>query len=557
MPAPVRLLMVAALATPPLLAAARAAEPAVVAVVAVDGYADLKKQIGWFGERVGNPTLAALAESFVMMATQFKGLAGLDVNRPAGVIVTADGDIPVIHGYVPVKDLGKLLETLQGVLGPVEQAGDKRVVTVPGGRLEITEAEGWAIISPQGLPAGADNPDKLIATVAEAYSVGAQLFPARMPEGMRNQVRAAIEQGAAMAAEQGPPVDAAAVNAMVESLAETESLAFGLAIDRPTERVFFESRTVMLPDSPAATVWENAGRTGNALALPAGGDGKPAAVRAHHAQAVSPAARAALEATLAQVLPAGSGDPITDSLFGLVQDLVGAMLDAGGLEAAVAVDTTVAKTDALLPAVTLAARIKDGPALEKQVKNRFGKEGALPPEAKVAFDAGKAAGANLHEITIDISGLPAADQFGDTLAATLAVTADRAYLLVGGDVAKRVAAAVAAGAEADQASKPISGVDLAVPALMAYVGEMAKAAGDAAGDVLADVAKQSADKANPLVQLQVRPIERGVAMRLSAEAGAIETIAAAITAQAPGGLAPAGGGFLPSPNDAGVPALAP
>ncbi|MFM7137336.1 MAG: hypothetical protein ACKO1M_09770, partial [Planctomycetota bacterium] len=482
-------------------------------------------------------------------ATQGKGLNGLDRTRPLGVVVSADGDMPIVHGYLPIKDLDKLLETLQGVLGPAEPAGDKRVVTVPGGPpLEITEADGWAIISPQGSPAGAANPDKLIAAVAEAYSVGAKLFPAQMPEGMRNQVRAAIEQGAAAAAEQGPPVDAAAVNAMVESLSETESLSFGLAIDLPKERVFFETRTVMLPDSPAATVWENAGRTGNALALPSGSDGEPAAIHAHHSQAVSPAARPALEATLAQVLPAGGGDPVTDALFGLVQDLVGAMLDAGGLEAAVAVDTSVAKTDALLPAVTLAARIKDGPALEQQVKNRFGKDGALPPEAKVTFDAGKAAGANLHEITIDISGLPAADQIGDTLAATLAVTADRAYLLVGGDVAKRVAAAVAAGAEADQASKPISGVELAVPALMAYAGEMAKASGDAAGDVLTDVAKQSADKANPLVQLLVRPIERGVAMRLSAEAGAIETIAAAVTAQAPGGLAPAG---------AGAPALAP
>jgi hypothetical protein len=552
------LLIIAALASASLGGAARAAEPAVVAVVAVDGYADLKKQIGWFGERVGNPTLAALAESFVMMATQFKGLAGLDVNRPAGVIVTADGETPVIHGYVPVKDLGKLLETLQGVIGPAEQAGDKRVITVPGGPpLEIVEAGGWAIISPQGSPAGATNPEKLIAAVAEAYSIGAKLFPSQMPEAMRNQVRAAIEQGAAMAAEQGPPVDAAAVTATVESLAETEALYLGVAIDLPKERVFFESRTVMLPDSPAATVWESAGRTTNALALPAGGDGKPAAIRAHHAQAVSPAARPALEATLAQVLPAGSGDPVTDAIFGLVQDLVGAMLDAGSLEAALAVDTTVAKADALLPAVTLAARIKDGPALEKQVKNRFGKEGSLPPEAKVAFDTGTVAGANLHEITVDISGLPAADQFGDTLAATLAVTADRVYLLVGGDAAKRVGAAVAAGAEADQASKPISGVELAVPALMAYAGAMAKASDDATADVLAEVAKQSADKANPLVQLLVRPIERGVALRLSAEAGAIETIAAAITAQAPGGLAPAGGGFPPLPAGAGAPALAP
>ena len=41
-------------------------------------------------------------------------------------------------------------------------------------------------------------------------------------------------------------------------------------------------------------------------------------------------------------------------------------------------------------------------------------------------------------------------------------------------------------AEADKASKPISGVDLAVPALMAYAGKMAEASGDATADVLAD-----------------------------------------------------------------------
>jgi hypothetical protein len=205
--------------------------------------------------------------------------------------------------------------------------------------------------------------------------------------------------------------------------------------------------------------------------------------------------------------------------------------------------------------VTLAARIKDGPALEKQVKNRFGREGAVPPEVKVAFDAGKAAGANLHEITVDISRLPEADQFGDALAATLAVTSDRVYLLLGGDVAKRSVTAIASGAKADPASKPISGLDLAVPAVMAYAGEFAKASGDPAGDVLLDMARGAAAKANPLVQLLVQPIERGVTMRLSAEAGAIETIAAAVTAQ----IRPVQprGGFQPLPPGAAAPALAP
>jgi hypothetical protein len=547
--------VVAAAAFTPL-GPARAAENPVVAVVACDGYADLKKQVGWVGTQVGNPTLAAFAESFVMMATQFKGLAGLDVSRPLGVVVTADGETPVIHGYVPVKDLDKLLETLQGTVGPAAKVGGKRTVQMPGGPLEITEQGGWAIVTPQGSPAGPANAEQLISAVSEALSIGVQLFPAAMPEGMRGQVRGMIEQGAAAAADQGQPLDAAAIAAAFDGLADTEYLLFGLAVEPSKDRLFIENRTVMLAGTDAAAVWSNAGQTANALGVPTAANGKPATVRAHHAQAVPPAARVAIEATLAQVLPAGTGDPISDSLFGLLQDLVAAMLDAGALDAGLAIDTSAATTDLLLPAVTLSARIKDGPALEKQVKNRLGNEGSLPPQATVRFDAGRQAGANLHEIEIDLAGVPEADKLGRTLNATLAVTADRAFLLVGGDVAGRLAAAMEAGGRVDGESKPLTGIDISVASLLAYAATMSKAANpdDPAGVVLSDVARDAVGKPSTLVQLLLRPIERGVAMRLTADAGAVQTIAAAVTAQQKG-LLP--GGALPLPDGLGVPAIAP
>ena len=547
--------VVAAAAFTPL-GPARAAENPVVAVVACDGYADLKKQLGWVGTQVGNPTLAAFAESFVMMATQFKGLAGLDVSRPLGVVVTADGETPVIHGYVPVKDLDKLLETLQGTVGPAAKVGGKRTVQMPGGPLEITEQGGWAIVTPQGSPAGPANAEQLISAVSEALSIGVQLFPAAMPEGMRGQVRGMIEQGAAAAADQGQPLDAAAIAAAFDGLADTEYLLFGLAVEPAKDRLFIENRTVMLAGTDAAAVWSNAGQTANALGVPPAANGKPATIRAHHAQAVPPAARVAIETTLAQVLPAGTGDPISDSLFGLLQDLVAAMLDAGALDAGLAIDTSAATTDLLLPAVTLSARIKDGPALEKQVKNRLGNEGALPPQATVRFDAGRQAGANLHEIEIDLAGVPEADKLGGTLNATLAVTADRAFLLVGGDVAGRLAAAMEAGGRVDGESKPLTGIDISVASLLAYAATMTKAANpdDPAGVVLSEVARDAVDKPSTLVQLLLRPIERGVAMRLTADAGAVQTIAAAVTAQQKG-LLP--GGALPLPDGLGVPAIAP
>ena len=552
-PARVALLSLA-LATS-LFASARAADDPVVAVVAVDGYADVKQQLGWLGQRVGNPQLAALAESFVMMATQFKGLAGLDAKRPAGIVVTASGDQPVIHGYVPVKDLDRLLDVLKGTTGPVAQAGGKRLITLPTGmQLEIAEEDGWAVIAPAGSPAGPEKPADLIAGVAGKFSLGVKAFPARMPEGMREQVKAMIEQGADAAAAQGQPMDAAALDAAFEGLEETESILFGLAIDPDGDQIFIESGSQMVPGSSGAKAWTAAGKAGKALGLPAAGDGKPAAVAGHHSQAVPEATRVAVEATLAQALPAGTGDPVTDALFGLVQDLIGSMLDTGGMDLGLAVDTSGVTGDELLPAVTLAARIKDGPALEKQVKNRFGKEGSLPPEVTIAFDAGRKAGANLHEVEVDLVGTPLADTVGDTLRATLAVTDDRAYLLIGGDVADRIAAAVAAGKKADPDATPLTRVELSVPALLGFAAEMAKAGqpGEPLGPALANAAKDAAAKPSAIVRMTMQPIERGAAMRLAADAGAIESIAGAIMAQGTA-AGPPGAGF----PGGGVPAFAP
>ena len=547
---PARLALLSLALATSLFASARAADDPIVAVVAVDGYADVKQQLGWLGQRVGNPQLAALAESFVMMATQFKGLAGLDVKRPAGIVVTASGDQPVIHGYVPVKDLDRLLDVLKGTTGPVAQADGKRLITLPTGmQLEIAEEDGWAVIAPAGSPPGPEEPADLIASVAGKFSLGVQAFPARMPEGMREQVKAMIEQGADAAAAQGQPMDAAALDAAFEGLEETESVLVGLAIDPDGDQIFIESGSQMVPGSSGAKAWAAAGKAGKALGLPEAGDGKPAAVAGHHSQAVPEATRVAVEATLAQALPAGTGDPVTDALFGLVQDLIGSMLDTGGMDLGLAIDTSGVTGEDLLPAVTLAATIKDGPALEKQVKNRFGKEGSLPPEVTIAFDAGRKAGANLHEVEIDLIGTPLADTVGDTLRATLAVTDDRAYLLTGGDVADRISAAVAAGKKADPDAAPLTRVELSVPALLGFAAEMAKAAqpGEPLGPALANAAKDAAAKPSAIVRMTMQPIERGAAMRLAADAGAIESIAGAIMAQ----------GMAAAPPGGGVPAFGP
>jgi hypothetical protein len=98
-------------------------------------------------------------------------------------------------------------------------------------------------------------------------------------------------------------------------------------------------------------------------------------------------------------------------------------------------------------------------------------------------------------------------------------------------------------------------------AILAYVADVQKKfmPDDPNNPLVAGVAKQAAELPATLLQLLVRPIERGVAARISADGGAIQTIAALVTAAQPqprGGLGGAGIEFeLPPGAAPGLPAL--
>ena len=538
---------------------ARAAEPEVIAVVAVDGYADLKKQVRWIGTLVGNPTLDGFAESFIMMATQFKGLAGLDVDRPAGIVVTAADGVPAVNGFVPVKDLSKLLAALTGVVGPAEKADGGWRLAPPGGMpLQVVEKGGWAIFSPVGGSSPLADPSAALAPLVKSFTLSAQVFPSRMPEGLRELLKKGIEQAADAAAAQGQPVDRGMLIAALDNLKTTESLVLGFNVDMDAKRVYAESRTAMVPGSMAAEIWDGVGKAQSTVGSGPAGNGQPLAIRAHHAQAVPDAVRAALELGLTQAMPDADADPLAKASFGIVRDLLAAMLDAGGIDAGLSIDTSGSTDDRPLPAFTIGMRIKDGAALEASLKERLGKAGDLPPGVKVAFDSGKEGAANLHTITLDLAGLPNAEKLGGRVEMTLAVTPTYAFLISGNDTPTRVAAALAASGKPNDTAKPLTGIDLSLPSLLGYAAKMAKVftPGNPQNEQLAAIAETAGDKADTLVQLLVRPIERGVAIRLSADAGVIETIATSATPQpGPAGL-PGDGGLQLQPG-VPIPGLAP
>ena len=127
----------------------------------------------------------------------------------------------------------------------------------------------------------------------------------------------------------------------------------------------------------------------------------------------------------------------------------------------------------------------------------------------------------------------AAERLGDTVNVTLAVTPEYAFLMAGGDPRQRLASLVGPAGKADSEAKPFVGVDVSVSRLMAPVladfGILPTDSPTAEEDT-------GNDRKGGDIKLLIRPIDRGVATRLSADAAALKVLAAGA-----GALEPLGG----------------
>jgi hypothetical protein len=387
------------------------------------------------------------------------------------------------------------------------------------------------------MQGGAVDPTPVLDAVAKSYTVGIETFPGRMSDAVRKQLEDTLEQAAAASAAQGQPVDTGSLKAGIAGLRQTETLALGLGIDDASGNVFVENRMIAVPGSISATAFGAAGRGTLTVATPAAADGGSPAIRGYVAQTVTEASRAKVLESFDRAVPPGSDDPLTKAIVGLVRELLRATLASGGIDAAVAIDTSTASKQSPLPAVTAGVRVNDGPALEQQVKKLFG-AGMLPPNVSVKFDTGKAGAANLHTVAIDLGDSPAADAVGESIDLTLAVAADYAFVLTGGDLQKRIAAALASSGRADPEAKPIANVQVAMNRVFRYAGTVT-------GQPQAAAAAKRADEApRSLLEVFVRPVDRGLVTRLSADAGVLKAVAALSGVP----QAPVGPGGVPLPQ---------
>ena len=509
-----------------------AAERQILAVAACDSYGDLKKQIAWLGNQINNPGLAGMVESVLLLGTQGKGLAGLDVKRPLGVVLTTAGDDLSAHAFVPVKDVDKLLDSLQSITGPVDRSDDSRRITLPSGeRLVVVEKNGWAILSLEGGDAGIADPAAIFAPLVADFSLGIEAFPSLLPKSLQKQLQTLLQQGAAAAAANGQSLDDDSLQAAVAGLSQTESLTLGLAIDSEKNRVFLENRVMAVAGSQAAAAIAAAGNGVLTVATPAAADGKQPALYLHAVQPLTKESQTQALQVFDQALANARADALVQTLALVCREILAGMLASGGIDAVLAVDISETTEENPLPALFAGTRVKEGTAIEKQLKQLLADKKNLPAGVSVAFDTDTVATARLHAVRLDLSASPVAEKLGDSLEITLAIAPEYVFVLAGGDPKKRLAELLKTNGRKNATAKPVATVQLAMDRLLDYAAQLG--AGPQA-TLAAEAARVGTE--GSLVQLLIRPIERGLATRLSVDAGVLR--AGAAMATQPGGNRP-------------------
>ena len=503
----------------------------VIAVIAIHSYSELKRQLNWLGPHIDQTGLAGIVESGILLATKGKGLTGLDENRPIGVVVTAsDGDVG-IHAVVPLTDLDKLLGALEGVTGPVETDGDFRRFTLPSGHdIEIDERDGWAVIGEPGKAFGIAEPAKLLDPLVKDSTLVVETHPSAMPESLltklvvdiqvRLLVRLAQRATGGDPTYKGPPLYTQAFVAALDNVSAVETLSLTLAVDPQNNRLFLENKVILVNGSRASTA-----TTPLTVATAVPRDGGRPAIKAHAVQPLNDSQKLQLPAILDSVLPLKTHEE-AEIFSAVVRSVVEVIAEAGGLDAALTVDTSVAGE---LPMITIGAHVADGPKLERQVKELFQSNSKLPKEVKANFDTGKVGKANLHTVTIDVSATRAAGIVGPAVELTLAVTPDSAFILHGGDIHDRLGELLVTNGQANTSVSdeevPGLAIELALDQILAYAASMgfgpqAEAAAEKAAS------RTDSDEDSGSIHLSTKPIDRGIVTRLTVGTGAFEAVAA-------------------------------
>ena len=536
--------LVIALAVAPLSTAAAVAQNAATKPVATISVASVDKLLGnvtYLTKAVGAEDQGALAT--LMVAPM---LEGVDKTRPAGALVSTDGENFQPLVFIPVTDLAGLLSSLKEQIGEPEDEGNGVLRLALPTPVYIKEQTGWAFVA-QTADAFANvpaNPAAALGNLPNEYDFAARVNVNNIPEMYRAiavaQLQAGIQQGLAR-----QPGEDAAQHELRKSLLENnarqisrmvnevQDVTVGWKVDASARNTFIDFSMTAVAGSEFAAQFAQFQNTTSRFA---GFVVPDAALTLNTASTIAPAdvEQAATAINSIRRIAIAELDKDQDlqdeATRTVVKDLLNSLMD-------VLVDTIrTGKSDLgatleLNPGsvnFVMGAYVADGTAVEEILKKvvALGEQDAnVPP---VRFNASTHGSVRFHTVAIPVpqDEQQARQILGDHLEVAVGIDRDAVYLGIGRSAVAKLTESIdrsragAAGRVAplrlNVSLKPIIQFAASVdenPALRAAVGQLSQITG------------------NDQISLVVNPQPNGCSYRIQLDEGALQVFGALTRAE--------------------------
>ncbi len=521
---------------------AKPAKPVVVTSFA--GYDALMNDVKFLGKLSDTPELAITVDFVVKMATKGKGLAGLDTARPWGgaILPKKDGNYEG-YGFLPVKDLKKLVEVVKPLVQSVEELdnGAFKLTTEDGEVAYIREKGGWAFIAAGvevlgNVPA---DPLTILGGLEKEYDLAVRFNLGNVPTAMRDEFLAGIKTGIEEGLREQPELkESKALKKAVEGFSkhtfeffkvlidELDHVTLGWSLDQKMEKIVMDAVIVAKKETELA-------RSVDALEKATsdfGGFLVPGAAMTARISGTAPKSKIAAVEGLVDIFRVAALQAAAEETDGetekkILQKLLNDFSDV--------IEKTVqsAKIDGAVSlllekkSLTMIAGgyVADGYALEKLMKDmiEIAKEEGEEDVDLIKLDADKLKGVRFHTVSVPLDEEDDEDLkklFGKTLDVAVGFGKQSVYLAAGRNALDSLKRAIRESALQTSEVVPPLRASISVASIcefVARVGETEEERWEAAK--VAELLADSPGKDH--VTLTARPISNGVHYRLEVEPG--------------------------------------
>ncbi|QDT88391.1 hypothetical protein [Gimesia algae] len=493
-----------------------------IAVATIASIERVLDDIDYIFATVNKPEYPAMIKGFL---AQYRNLEGLDKTKPLGAFVFLDKGIspqPVVVGFIPVKSLDELTQTLGEVgflINPVEGQENRYTLALPTFSLHIKMAHGYAFlqIKSEALDRDFYNPVEFTSALAKEYDIAGALFLSNVPQPMRMMAVDLASASMDEKLQQKPgeedlkfqtrkETSLLALKQFERVAQDGEQLTVGYTLSRQNKNIQLHLGVKARPDTPLGKEFQQLSKTSSQYSYldENSSDYLGYAILPLRKEIEQKALIELLEKSTSDVPPVLLGDDENPGPVAKMLKSAKATIEAGRLDAQIQmVQTSKGKT-----ALIASMKISEGETYKAGQQELFDLLGPNEPTPKFESNVAEIDGVTIHSVTPPDPGQQAKDLFGENPVIFIGSNSEELWLVIGeNESLEQLKKAISLNKTRSDQRKPgnLFLVSIKFNPLIAMIGEnakdpkfveSAKVAFASGGDLMTIYPKITADQAS-------------------------------------------------------------